>query len=574
MARLFDDTQNEYLKIEQAVKAGVPLVAACFFNSNDATNHQTLFFLGDKDVTAQFFELLANSSQQVQVNAVSASAGVALSTTTWNLDTWHHACAIWTSSTDRRAFLDGGGKGTDATNITPANLDRTSIGYRGSSSPSYYMSGRIAEMAVWDLSQWPGATDSDKADNFEKILPSLAKGFSPRCFPLGLVAYWPLIRTEDDDIVGSYNMSAYNTPSVGSHCPIILPRKVQVTVPSGISYTATPSTLAAQAILHAPTVVIDCTVTPSPLTAVAYLWAFTLSFDYTVTPAALSGIATLQTPVTVHIQYPGSLSALATLHASTILIDCIVTPTTLATEATLHAPTITGVSDCTVTPSTLGALVTLHVPTIKVFYTAIPSFMLADLIAPYSGGAWLWLIEVIVPGYDTVRLARNTEDVFYGTHNFPKSSFAVNKQVLSGDGTIPRLALRIAQDETHNLEAIMNATKGMGNGSVKIIRTCEKFSDTPVQDFEAIYGILTAGSDSEWIALSLGIPNPLTQKIPRDLYSSSICPLATPSLFKGVKCRYTGEDTTCTGLFEDCRTKGNAQHWGAELGLDPSSIRV
>ena len=233
----------------------------------------------------------------------------------------------------------------------------------------------------------------------------------------------------------------------------------------------------------------------------------------------------------------------------------------------------TGV-DVTVTPATLAAKAILHAPTVIITYTAIPPFMEADLIEPYSGGAWLWLVEVIVPGYDTVRVARNTANVIYGGVNFLRGNLDIGKLALSGDGTIPRITLRIAQDSTHNLEEIINATKGGENGHVKIIRTCEKFLETPVLSLEATYAIRTAGSDSEWVLFTLGIPNPLLQRMPRELYNSSVCPLATPSLFKGVKCRYTGGDTICTGLFEDCRKKGNAQHWGAELGLDQSSVRV
>ena len=83
------------------------------------------------------------------------------------------------------------------------------------------------------------------------------------------------------------------------------------------------------------------------------------------------------------------------------------------------------------------------------------------------------------------------------------------------------------------------------------------------------YDALQADSDSEWITLTLGVPNVLSQRYPLDKYSYSLCPEATPSRFKGPVCQYTGGDTTCTGSFEDCKTKGHEAYWGGELGLDP-----
>jgi len=369
-------------------------------------------------------------------------------------------------------------------------------------------------------------------------------------------------------------MTPYNGPTIAPHPKIILPRKAQLGVTSSINVTVFPETLQLTLAQHAPEVAYDFTVFPATQALALTQHAPEVKTDMTV--------------------FPTTQVLVLTQHAPSIIVDCIILPATLELALTQHVPVIT--YDFTIFLATQALALTQHVPsiivdatilmetqalaltqqslTVRLFYVTIPSFILETLLNPYSGEAWLWLAEIIVPNFDTVRIAKNTAEVIYDENPYSKSNFEVDKQSLSGDGTIPRLVFRIAQDEVHNLEAIMNASKGMKQGYVKLIRTCESFLDSPVQDFEAMYSILTAGSDNEWIAFSLGIPNLLTQKIPRDLYSSSICHLATPSLFKGVKCRYGGADTTCTGLFEDCYVKGNAQHWGAELGLDPSSIRV
>ena len=207
-------------------------------------------------------------------------------------------------------------------------------------------------------------------------------------------------------------------------------------------------------------------------------------------------------------------------------------------------------------------------------YPEILPLIHKDIIDPYSGGAWLWLCEVVVPGRAVTRIARNTEDLNYGGKDFAKFNLQIGEQMFSGDGSIPRVTLRVFQDVDRIIEDMVNETEGALGASVKLIRVNEKFLTSPVSALEADYDNLASESDSEWVTFTLGIPNPLTQRIPLEMYSSSICPEATPAKFKGPKCQYSGVDGTCTGNYEDCYTKGNAEHWGGELGLDPNAVRV
>lgn len=196
MSRLFDDGSSEYLERDQAVIGTPPFAMVCLFNTNDMDVTQILMSITDKDVDNQFFILqLSDVTNTILAGTQDALGGYwAYSTSNYSAGIWQHACGIWAATDDRRALLEGVNKGIETSFAAPLNLDRTSIGRLGRATPNEYMSGMIAEAAIYDLSQWPGATDSDKADNFEKILPSLAKGFSPLFFPLGLKAYWPLIR--------------------------------------------------------------------------------------------------------------------------------------------------------------------------------------------------------------------------------------------------------------------------------------------------------------------------------------------------------------------------------------------
>lgn len=220
MARAFDDGSSEYLEIDQAVIATPPFAIGCCYYKDSQSHADTLIWIGDKDAdTDRHMLYLSAANNNLKFNSYDGSAGQAECTSgSWN--TWRHGCGILVSDTDRRVLMDGAYKGTNTTDITVSNLDRTSIGRQGHATPAGYMSGHIAEVAIWDLSVWPGATDSDKADNFESVLPSFAQfgvgGVSPLYFSLGLVAYWPLVR-DINDRVGGYSLTANGTTQSGFH---------------------------------------------------------------------------------------------------------------------------------------------------------------------------------------------------------------------------------------------------------------------------------------------------------------------------------------------------------------------
>lgn len=445
MARSFDAAQFEYLYNNVVTVPNAPLAMVCWFKCDDIVNYHALMWIGDYTSDVQTILLQATGGSEgdpVNFQMKDSPAWALASTSSgYSVDTWHHACGIWASDTDRRVFIDGGSKGTNADSCTPTPINAASIGVMARLTKGAYMSGCVAEAAIYDLSDWPGIIPGFKADAFEKILPSLAKGYSPLNFPLGLNNYWPLLRAPEHEIINNKYLVAYNTPGVADHPEIILPRTAQRGQP------------------------------------------------------------------------------------------------------------------------------------VRVFQD-IPPFMQKDLITPHSGGAWLWLCEIAVPGYDTQYLARNTEDINYFGKLYRKSNIDIGKQEFSGGGSIPRIQLRIRQGPDKVIEGIVNESEGVYGGTVKLIRVNEKYLNYKVETLELDYGMLAAESDAEWLYFTLGIPNPLTQRIPLHVGSSKVCPWALPALFKGPECQYSGSDLVCTGTFDDCYTKGNSTHWGGEIGLDPNVARI
>ena len=217
MSRLFDNGANEYLEIDSAVIAAYPLTLAAWFYSDDTANSQCLIWVGDKDVALEWQALIAAGVIGGDpVRAFSARAGFtteAESTSGYSANTWHHGAAVFTGATNRAAFIDGRSKGTDAGNIViGATYDRTSIGRTGDSTPSRYMSGRVAEAVALRIA----ATDYQVWLHAQGVpAPIVWPGWA-------IAAYWPLFEVDRDFPVANYNMSPFNTPSWAPHPPKVL----------------------------------------------------------------------------------------------------------------------------------------------------------------------------------------------------------------------------------------------------------------------------------------------------------------------------------------------------------------
>jgi len=121
---------------------------------------------------------------------------------------------------------------------------------------------------------------------------------------------------------------------------------------------------------------------------------------------------------------------------------------------------------------------------------------------------------------------------------------------------------------------LVNDSEGCEDGTVKVIKVCSEFLSTSVPALETNYEILATDSNEEQATLTLGFPNYLSRKVPLRIYAVEPCPWAEDDLFKGVECGYTGGESSCTGTYVDCISKGNQINFGGDLGLDPNGLRI
>jgi hypothetical protein len=172
-----------------------PLTLACWFNSDSQTADQVLLAASEAGAgNRDGFYMFAGGAQAGDpVLATTRNADLsssASSTTGYTAGTWHHACAVFASATDRRAFIDGGSKGTNATSRTPAPT-RYLAGI--SNELTFDINGRLAELGIWNVA----LTDEEVA--------ALGRGYSPLLVrPASLVEYWRCIEGTGATVVRNF----------------------------------------------------------------------------------------------------------------------------------------------------------------------------------------------------------------------------------------------------------------------------------------------------------------------------------------------------------------------------------
>lgn len=217
MSILFDNNLSQYLKYAAPVDATPPFSMGCWFYCDDLTLDQDLVCQASEQSTWAFHTLeLRGGDAGDYLRAWTNPGGYAASTVGYSANTWQHALGVWAAVDDRRVYLAGGNKGTNSSSGAPENIENTMIGaisvWSGAAVwTGAYLSGRQAEAAIWNAT----------LDDVDALL--LAAGVRPYMVkPGNLVAYWPMhVAAMLKDLIGSYDMTAYNSPTTAEHPPIL-----------------------------------------------------------------------------------------------------------------------------------------------------------------------------------------------------------------------------------------------------------------------------------------------------------------------------------------------------------------
>lgn len=171
-----------------AIVAAAPVTVACWAYSPAVAAFQNILGLynsGSPENRNCFKVQLSNTGSVRASVATNGSEAFADGSVATN-NTWFHVAGVFNSTTSRSVFLNGGGKATNTTSVTPALIiNRIFVGCGGGLTMGTPMNsgGRIAECGMWNVA----LSDAEIAQ--------LATGISARLIrPESLFCYMPLVR--------------------------------------------------------------------------------------------------------------------------------------------------------------------------------------------------------------------------------------------------------------------------------------------------------------------------------------------------------------------------------------------
>jgi hypothetical protein len=215
VALLFTAASSQYLKLSAGLVSNYPLTISCWFYSSDDANAQDLCSLTIEGSGNNWLALLFLGGNvggdPVRAGVKDTSFSAANSSTGYTTNTWTHAAGVWRATNDRSAYINGGNRGNDTNLRSPSAPDTTGIGARIESSVGSFMSGRIAELAIWrvDLADWE--------------IARLGEGRSPLFIRPQSLVWYSTLRTDARTLSGSHLFTSINGHTLAEHPSIHYP---------------------------------------------------------------------------------------------------------------------------------------------------------------------------------------------------------------------------------------------------------------------------------------------------------------------------------------------------------------
>jgi len=190
----------------------------------------------------------------------------------------------------------------------------------------------------------------------------------------------------------------------------------------------------------------------------------------------------------------------------------------------------------------------------------IPSALIVEKNLLYSTGAFLELLEITISELgETVRIVNNNEDIVWNGQTWSRFSFEPGDIKESKEGETPRIPIKVS-NVSRAMEYYIDQTDEhlIGDSVNYYLVHSEHLDDEAVLTIPLT--ILYAEADPVWVTFYLGAENFFLQRHPLNTFSRKVCRYKKD--FGGSRCKYSGSDTTCTGLFSDCIAKGNTSNFG------------
>lgn len=190
MAYNFDGVSGRYLNSSPPNISAYPSTISFWAKLTDVSvaNHIFSWHIWNTSLDHFIIRLLTPNTSRARISVLSPGLGPNVDTTsTLSSNTWHHICAVLTSSISRTIYLDGANSATSTVSIDPIGMNTIYIG--GSVTPANgVLTASPTKGSVGDVGMWSVALNTGEIN-------SLAKGFSAkRIRPQSLEYYVPLLR--------------------------------------------------------------------------------------------------------------------------------------------------------------------------------------------------------------------------------------------------------------------------------------------------------------------------------------------------------------------------------------------
>ena len=174
MSRTF--SSGNFLSIASPLITVHPFTFACWFKSSSFSTIQMCIVVGSANVAEALYMYVDTTRHCLLNTRASAATATATSTTQATSGAWNHLAGTSSSASSRAAYMNGGGKGTNATSKSAGTMVATRIGESiDNTNPA---SADIAFPSIWTMA----LSDSD--------ILSLSLGASPRLIhPEKLLSY-------------------------------------------------------------------------------------------------------------------------------------------------------------------------------------------------------------------------------------------------------------------------------------------------------------------------------------------------------------------------------------------------
>jgi len=195
---------TSYIEATSTPVTAEPFTISCWFRAPNVTADGALVSIGNSATTNRF-QLNVNGSvagDPVSISTVGASTVTVNSVTAFIANTWQHTAAVCTrvaGTTTLAIYLNGGGKATTTTTVSPVGINNIMIGGRWSGGTrGFFFNGQMSEVAIWS-----GALTDDQ-------VISLSKGFAPYLVSSNNLKFYNRCLQRSQDLSGGRTLTEVN----------------------------------------------------------------------------------------------------------------------------------------------------------------------------------------------------------------------------------------------------------------------------------------------------------------------------------------------------------------------------